>query len=143
MGPYGREVEGRVLIDSDLGARGIWRIAPAAETNAPDVATWRAIRAANNPPAFESLLSASLLADLQSWNDNGDPLYGGRAVDSDETRAARQRYRLEGKHLAERVQDELGPRWEVLYNGGVDGWAWTFVLPYWTTEPSDSLSEFG
>lgn len=106
----------RVLIDWDLGAEGIWRVG----RNGGAIG-WK---------GWATVLSVRLLADLESWNDQGAEFT--RSVPSVETSGFAETYRqlrAAGQRLARRVQDELGTGWEVLYNPGDEAWAW--VDPPW------------
>jgi hypothetical protein len=109
-------VAGRVLVDWDWGAHGIW-----------------SIRSAAAPRPWAELLTEALLGDLQVWNDDADSLYGPRAARSTPGTGAQAAFWEEGRRLAERVQGELGPTWQVLYNcsASAGGWAWAWVRPPW------------
>jgi hypothetical protein len=104
----------RVLIDWDWAASGIWLIRTGCAVEPRD------------------LLSPELVDDLKRWNDEGDEIYG-----SCSTRGAVAAWAAEfwsrAPGLAERVQDELGPDWEVLYNSSYEagGWTWTWVRQPW------------
>lgn len=99
-----------MLVDWDWEAKGLWLVSARSSLAAST--------------GFHDLLSAALLADLKAWNDRGGDV-------NPNDRAANVEFRRSSRALAQRVQDELGSSWDVLYNAGGDGWAWTWVEPPW------------
>ncbi len=113
---------GRVLIDWDWGADGLWlvRWPDEAATERPGATRWG------------DLLSAGLRSDLQRWNDDSGEV-GRRRAEPDEIGGLERR----GPGLAIRVQGELGPAWEVLYAAG-GAWHWIAAPQIWPpAEPGD------
>lgn len=117
----------RVLIDWDWEANGIWLISVRNEASAPvpEIEDVNSPRFVSDQP-LSNILSSDLVHDLHSWNDAADTLYGARAFP---THDDIEGFWAMGRQLAERAQEELGPKWEVLYNPGPapGAWAWTWV----------------
>ena len=118
----------RVLIDWDLGASGIWLIvdwrqqrASAQDGEEPELVGF------GGP--WSDVLPADLLAALQDWNDAAEEFSRPESTPAAGRLQRKAALRQRGRELAERVQDELGAEWEVLYNAGGDGWSWTWVWP--------------
>ena len=101
-------VPNRVLIFADLESSGIWSIGPKGNC---------AVRPSE-------LLDAALISDLKAWNDSADALFGGKAKDDEEARAA---FRVAAHELAIRVQDQLGDDWEVLLSVAEPDWFFRWV----------------
>jgi hypothetical protein len=97
----------RCLIAWDYEASGIWMI----RSGTPSPST----------PPLRDLLPSELLDELKRWNDWGVQLFNGRVVEPDAAQVVR--WRAAKLDLATRVQDELGDRWEVLYEEG-GAWSW-------------------
>jgi hypothetical protein len=103
-------IPNRVLIAADLEATGIWSIGPTGNCAAKP----------------SELLDAALISDLQAWNDSADSLFGGRASEDEEAKAA---FRVTARQLAIRVQDQLGDDWEVLLSVAEPDWCFRWVRP--------------
>ena len=95
----------RVLIDWDWEASGIWLV---GSTSSQFAGPW------------SDVLSAGLLDEPREWNNAGDEV-SGRTGEPDPERLAA--FWQRGRQLAERVQEQLGPEWEVPYHRGNDGGA--------------------
>jgi hypothetical protein len=105
-------LSGRVLIDWDWGASGIWLIGHS-DSSRP----------------LSDILSVGLLDELKAWNDSADTATAsGKRVPEDQ--GAIETFWGRAIGLAERVQNELGLDWEVLYNAR-DPICWTWVRPPW------------
>jgi hypothetical protein len=78
--------------------------------------------AESEPRPWSDELSDDLLDDLKRWNDE----CGEMAVRGDET-SLRDEF-ARARPLAERVQQQLGSEWEVLYTSG-GAWHWV-ALPH-------------
>lgn len=117
----------RVLIDWDYAASGIWTILTPEELRAPAPPGRRSGTSLppSRPRAWADRLSGDLLDALEAWNRHGDTLYSG----TEATQADRAAFWRQAADLAERVQDQLGPGYEVLHRT-VDG-AWKWVRPPW------------
>jgi hypothetical protein len=117
----------RVLVDWDWGADGLWSVRSREERHAPTPTGGKRERvrplANRQRRPWSDLLSDELLDALQAWND----ACGERAWRPPEDRTAEDEL-LERRKvvLAERVQEELGGDWEVLYT--FHG-AWRWVQP--------------
>jgi len=104
------QVPNRVLIAADLESSGIWSIGPKG----------------NSAVKPSELLDSSLISDLKVWNDSADALFGGRAIDDEEARAA---FWVTAHQLAIRVQEQLGDDWEVLLSVAEPDWCFRWVRP--------------
>ena len=92
--------------------------------------------------AWSELLSPDLLDSLQAWNDAADEFYGPRAARPCSEDVTIRSFWMKGSQLAERVQEELGPEWEVLYKGSGAWWTWVLPPSHWDVEPvADDPSE--
>lgn len=114
----------KVLIDWELAAAGIWTITPPEEAIAPAPGgEWRPfVGPRDRRRAWRGLLLDDLLDALQAWNDQGDLVMGRSAHQyTDEDRAA---FWARGRELAEEVQRQLGPDYEVLFVTGSGAWQW-------------------
>ncbi len=126
----------RLLIDWDFGAYGIWTILSTEERNAPAPSggLWRAAdltELANRPRPYSDILPTDLLDALQDWNDRfGEFDRGGPGNARRPTAAGQRKFREEGAKLAERVQQELGPDYSVLFTTPEGAWRW--VVPPWS-----------
>jgi len=101
----------RVLVDWEWGGDGLSLVLSSEELEAqpPVGARWRPYKPTDvQSRAWSGELSEELLDDLQLWNDEM-----GVASASDPNLAEALRTRV--RPLAERVQEELGSEWEVLY----------------------------
>ena len=115
----------RVLIDWDYAASGIWTILSPEELHAPArPGRWEAGRPSTPRPRADRL-PETLLDALEAWNRDGESL--GRAAPA--TDAQWTAFWERAADLAEQVQDQLGPDYEVLHQR-VDG-AWQWVHPPW------------
>jgi hypothetical protein len=113
-------ISGRVLIAWDWEASGIWRLPVRSGTGRSEDRTENTIR---KPPALRDLLSAELIDALKMWNDSADLLYGPKS-DPTGMEEAKVKFWESGRRLAERVQSELGPQWQVLYQEANGAWTW-------------------
>lgn len=105
----------RIIIDWDWGATGIWTgTDPSEAWTPPPGGEWRARLATSvqdRHRAWRGLLTDELIDALQTWNDHGDEFMGRRAhLHSDDERAG---YWADGQQLAQQVQEQLGPTYEV------------------------------
>jgi len=115
-------ISGRVLIAWDWEASGIWWIPVRSGTGRSEDRTENTIR---KPPGWSDLLSAELIDALKMWNDSADLLYGPKSDSTDmDLEEARVKFWESGRRLAERVQSELGPQWQVLYQEANGAWTW-------------------
>jgi hypothetical protein len=116
----------RALVDWDYGAHGLWLVLSPEELRAPPPTggTWGpyVASAESEPRPWSDELSDDLLDDLKRWNDE----CGEMAVRGDET-SLRDEF-ARARPLAERVQQQLGSEWEVLYTSG-GAWHWV-ALPH-------------
>jgi hypothetical protein len=103
-------VPSRVLIAADLESSGIWSIGTQGHC---------AVRPSE-------LLDEALTADLKTWNDSADLLFGGKAEADEDARAS---FRVTADQLADRVQDQLGDDWEVLVSVADPDWCFRWVRP--------------
>jgi hypothetical protein len=105
----------RVLIDADYGADGIWWVLTSDEMKAPTPqGSWSRHPPRNNDqrstPAWPQL-SDELRDELKRWNDE---MMDTAPSATSELSALRER----GRVLANRVQQQLGEGFEVLYPFG-------------------------
>jgi hypothetical protein len=111
-------VRRQILIDWDWAASGIWWVTAPEERAARRRP--RDPRASEDDPpppspAWSNLLRAELLDALQTWNDRGEEVLGVYAHRySDHDRAA---FWQRGHELADEVQHQLGPEYEVICHG--------------------------
>lgn len=106
----------QVLIDWDWCATGIWTVPTVEELAAPvppGLAIERGAEADYDPHrAWRGKLSDDLIDALQAWNDRGEEVQGVNAHEyTDEERIE---FWARGRGLAARVQDQLGPEYEVV-----------------------------
>lgn len=113
-------ISGRVLIAWDWEADGIWWLPVRSGTGRSESRTENTIRKTR---AWRDLLSAELIDALKMWNDSADLLYGPKS-DATGTEEAEAEFWESGRRLAERVQSELGPQWQVLYQEANGAWTW-------------------
>lgn len=103
------------MIDWDWAATGIWTVLTPEEMAAP-APPGRWIAATPEPGdrhrAWRGLLSDELIDELQAWNDRGEQVMG---IDGEEhTDQERVAFWARGRELAARVQQQLGPEYEVV-----------------------------
>jgi hypothetical protein len=113
-------ISGRVLIAWDWEADGVWWLPVRSGTGRSEDRTENTIR---KPHAWSDLLSAELIDALKMWNDSADSLYGPKS-DPTGMEEAKVKFWESGRRLAERVQSELGPQWQVLYQEANGAWTW-------------------
>jgi hypothetical protein len=113
-------ISGRVLIAWDWEADGVWWLPVRSGTGRSEDRTENTIR---KPHAWSDLLSAELIDALKMWNDSADLLYGPKS-DPTGMEEAKVKFLESGRRLAERVQSELGPQWQVLYQEANGAWTW-------------------
>lgn len=103
----------QVLIDWDWDASGIWIVGATEEAAGPTPGgEWRADGAPRDRHrAWRGLITDRLLDTLQAWNDDGDLVMGrGAHEHTDEERIT---FWARGRELADEVQQQLGPDYEV------------------------------
>jgi len=117
----------RVLIDWDYAASGIWTVLSVEELRAPaPPGRWSATRGPrSNRRPWADHLSEDLREALFAWNEDGEAL--DRRANA--TAAERAAFWHRAADLAERVQDQLGPDYEVFHRT-LDG-AWKWARPPW------------
>lgn len=105
------KVPGRLLIDWDFEAKGVWLI------NEPE----------GSLGFSDETLTIALRQALADWNRQGEDLFrNGEPAESPEEL---DRFWRKSADLARRVQDELGSSWQILYSTGNASWTWV-VPPY-------------
>jgi hypothetical protein len=115
----------RVVVQGHSNSRGLWtvfqrEVVGYKEHEPPPFSMWYQTEVSPDG------LSDDLLADLQEWNDRA-------SATNRDTAGTEWLYDLHerARHLAERVQDEVGPTWEVLYSAG-EAWHWVARPHGWT-----------
>lgn len=100
-------------MDWDYAADGIWNV--------------RLSGAGDGSGRWSELLSEGLLAALHVWNMAGELRDRQRA----RSEPLPDIFYVAARWLAERVQEELGSRWEVLWVGPEGAWHWVDAPVSW------------
>ena len=105
----------QVLIDWDWAATGICGVFTPEEVSVPAPPgrwVYDAPPSGDRHRAWRGVLSDDLIDALQAWNDHGEEVMGSNAHQhTDEERVA---FWARGRQLAARIQDHLGPDYEVI-----------------------------
>jgi hypothetical protein len=117
------EAPWRVLVDWDYEAGGLWGVAPPEQTRATRE-EWAAGTAEGGRwwrPNPRQKLSADLLGEVKRWNDECDD--ASLAACPEQRTQTFDGLLARARLLAVRVQEQLGPEWEVLY-ASRGAWHW-------------------
>jgi hypothetical protein len=130
----------KILVDWDWAANGVWYIGSNGTTGAlfmpdnfmPRDLNGKAVPMRPNP--WRERFSPPLRAELLEFNLDGERLWGGR-FDEHTDLDAKQAWYARAAELAIRIQDELGPEFEVFHV--TPGGAWRWASPPWTDSRPD------